>query len=298
MSFQKEEEVFSKAKDRLLSGQATLRQLSREFGIDRETLMSFILKVCSEDEIKQLNNVLSENKASASIEIDDSLKNIIIRILKGEITAKQASEEYGIDRETLRRKADELANSSPEYIKYYIRYKSQRGDYSGINFRRLFIDLIEKNMTQTEMAQQYGIPVRTVSRELEKIGQSEDEQDQRLYDIAKIYAEKQMRREKLTELEERLYARILSEIKENTKFVSIDYENAKSKRLRQLQEFKCQVQALTSEGKTKKQIAKELGVGISTIRRRLLELDELMRLEDKKMKPSNPSDPDEPDGRE
>lgn len=45
---------------------------------------------------------------------------------------------------------------------------------------------------------------------------------------------------------------------------------------------------------TKQQIAKKLGVGVSTIRRRLLELEEQEGLRDKK----DPSDPDEPNGRE
>ena len=45
---------------------------------------------------------------------------------------------------------------------------------------------------------------------------------------------------------------------------------------------------------TKQQIATKLGVGVSTIRRRLLELEEQEGLRKKK----SPADPDEPDGRE
>ena len=291
-------ETIEKAKEQLLSGQVSLRQLSINLNTDRDALKRAIMRICNQEEQEQLEQILLGNKANKTIKIDDNLKEIIIKILKGELSTRQTSEKYGIDRETLQRKIDELANSSPEYIQYYIRYKSQRGDYSGINFRRLFIELIEQDMSQSEMAQLYGIPIRTVSRELEKLGQSEEEQDQRLYDIAKICAEKKMRHEKLSTTEKRLYGRIVAEIKENMTFITIeDNETDSEKRHKQLQEFKMTVEELSKEGKTKQQIAEELGVGISTIRRRLLELEELKRLQELKGKDTK-QNLDGADGRE
>lgn len=291
-------EEVEQAKARLLSGRISLRKLSNELNVDREYLKNAILGICFPEERKLLEDYLATNKASSTTKLDDNLKALVIKILKGEITTKQASEECGIDKETLRRKVEELANSSPEYIQYYIQYKSRRGDYSGINFRRLFVELIEQDMSQTEMARLYGIPIRTVSRELEKLGQSEEEQDQRLYDIAKICAEKKMKREKLTETEQRLYGRIVTEIKNNMTFISIeDNETDNEKRHKQLQEFKMKVEELSREGKTKQQIAEALGVGISTIRRRLLELEELKRLQELKGKDTK-QNLDGADGRE
>lgn len=291
-------ETIEKAKEQLLSGQVSLRQLSINLNTDRDALKRAIMRICNQEEQEQLEQILLGNKANKTIKIDDNLKEIIIKILKGELSTRQTSEKYGIDRETLQRKIDELANSSPEYIQYYIRYKSQRGDYSGINFRRLFIELIEQDMSQSEMAQLYGIPIRTVSRELEKLGQSEEEQDQRLYDIAKICAEKKMRHEKLSATEKRLYGRIVTEIKKNMTFVTIeDNETDSEKRHKQLQEFKMKVEELSREGKTKQQIAEALGVGISTIRRRLLELEELKRLQELKGKDTK-QNLDGADGRE
>lgn len=282
------------AKTKLLSGQVSLRQLSVSMNIDRDALKNMIKEICTPEEEQSLQKVLEDNKASCVVELDEKVKGIIIQILKGEISARQASEMYGIDRETLRRKAEELANSSPEYIQYYIRYKSKRGDFSGINFRRLFIEMIENGMSQTEIAEKYEIPARTMSRELEKIGKSEDEYDEKLYNIAKIYAEKMMRRQNFTEYEKRLYYRILNEVKENSQFISIENEPTEEIRFRELQEFKAEVKQLENQGMTRQQIAKKLGIGVSTIRRRLLELEEQEGLREKK----SPSDPDEPDGRE
>lgn len=293
-------EELEQAKRQLLSEQTSLRQLSANMRMDRDTLKNEIEKICTREEKQKLHDVLQENKASCVVKLDEQLKEIVIRILKGEISARQAADQYGINRETLRRKVDELANSSSEYIQYYIRYKSTRGDYSGINFRRLFIEMIEDNMTQTDIAKKYGIPVRTMSRELEKLGKSEDEQDQKLYNIAKIYAGRMMRKEHLIEYERSLYFQILEEIKSNFAFITVDCGTEEEKRLSQLQEFKDKVESLAEQGMPKQEIAEKLGIGVSTIRRRLLELKELEQL--RKQKGLNeadaPSDPEEPDGRE
>ena len=89
-----------------------------------------------------------------------------------------------------------------------------------------------------------------------------------------------------------------TEIKKNMTFVTIeDNETDSEKRHKQLQEFKMKVEELSEEGKTKQQIAEALGVGISTIRRRLLELEELKRLQELKGKDTK-QNLDGADGRE
>lgn len=117
-------------KQKILSGQVSLRELSRQTGIDREKLKLMIEEMCTPEESKELQRILESNKKeSTTVELEESLKEAIIKVLKGEMSAKQASKEYGINSETLRRKAEELANASPEYIKYYIEYKGKRGDF-------------------------------------------------------------------------------------------------------------------------------------------------------------------------
>ncbi|MGN1327269.1 MAG: hypothetical protein ACI4VQ_04275, partial [Clostridia bacterium] len=152
----------------------------------------------------------------------------------------------------------------------------------------------KKGKSQIEIAEKYGLPTRTMSRELEKIGKSDEKYDRELYDIAKIYAEKMMKKQRLTQYERSLYCRILNEIKENSQFISIDNESAEEIRFRELQEFKAEVEQLEKQGMTRQQIATKLGIGVSTIRRRLLELEEQEGLRAKRA----PSNPDEPDGRE
>lgn len=269
-------------KQKILSGQVSLRELSRQTGIDREKLKLMIEEMCTPEESKELQRILESNKKeSTTVELEESLKEAIIKVLKGEMSAKQASKEYGINSETLRRKAEELANASPEYIKYYIEYKGKRGDYSGINFRRVIIEMIENNMTQIEIAGKYGIPIRTVSRELEKIGKSQDEQDKKLYRTAKMYAEKKEKHQEISLYEQKTFGEFFEELKQKNKFVVLGQESDSEKRKRELIEFTQKVNELKKSGMTNEQIAKQLGVGISTIRRRTLELKEIREIEEK-----------------
>lgn len=268
-------------KKQILSGKTSLRKLSSQTGIDRDVLKDKIIKECSDEELEQLRIILKDNKDNSStIDLEGNVKEAVIRILKGEISIKQASKDYNIDRETLMRKTEELASASPEYIKYYIQYKSKRGDYSGINFRRLIIEMIENGISQTAIAKEYGIPVRTMSRELQKLEKSDDKRDIKLFDIAKIYAEKMIRHEKLSDYEQRLYESIIEELKQDTKFTAINMESNEEKRNKELQDFKLKVQELRAKGMTNVQIANELGVGVSTIRRRMLEVTSKKNLQD------------------
>lgn len=269
-------------KQKILSGQVSLRELSRQTGIDREKLKLMIEEMCTPEESKELQRILESNKKeSTTVELEESLKEAIIKVLKGEMSAKQASKEYGINSETLRRKAEELANASPEYIKYYIEYKGKRGDYSGINFRRVIIEMIENNMTQIDIAGKFGIPIRTVSRELEKIGKSEDEQDKKLYRTAKMYAEKKEKHQEISLYEQKTFGEFFEELKQKNKFVVLGQESDSEKRKKELIEFTQKVNELKKSGMTNEQIAKQLGVGISTIRRRTLELKEIREIEEK-----------------
>lgn len=250
-------EELKQIKKQILSQEVSLREISEIKGIDRDSLKEIILKICSEEEKGELKKVLEDNKInSTTIVVDENLKQILIGILKGDKSARKMAE--GIDRETLRRKLEELANSSPEYVKYYLAYKTKRGDYSGINFRILFAEMIENNLSQSEIAKKYNIPVRTISRELEKIGKTEDELDKRLYSIAKICAERKMKRIPISIYEINLYKSILEEVKDRYKLVNI--ESKKSIRRRELENFCNIVNRLKAQGKTMQEIAEELDV--------------------------------------
>ena len=142
--------------------------------------------------------------------------------------------------------------------------------------------MIENGISQTAIAKEYDIPVRTMSRELQKLEKSDDKRDIKLFDLAKIYAEKMIRHEELSIYEQRLYGSIIEELKQDTKFTAINLESNTEKRDKELQEFRLNVNNLRAKGMTNGQIAKELGVGVSTIRRRMLEATSKQNLQDMK----------------
>lgn len=203
-------------KHRLLNGES-LRSISREYDgkIGRDALKSYILMNSTPEEKKEIESQLLSNKrTSATKPLDDKMKKIIIAILLG-YSATDAQEKYGIDRGTLRRKMQEFVEKEPQLQKLYEIYKAKRKDYSNINFRWLFINMIRKNASQTSILKDMQIDEvspRTVSRELEKLGRSNDKDDKELYIIAKRYSYENMRNNrelKYSGEHEKLFNRIL-----------------------------------------------------------------------------------------
>lgn len=231
------------------------------------------------DEAEAFRARLKYNQANSStIDLDDKMKGIVTSILKGDITAKKASEVYHIDRETIKRKINEFIKEDSSLFRQYIEYLEKSGrDYTSINFRGLLVQMIRNNMSQSEMAQEYGIPARTVSRELEKIGKSEAEEDKKLFNIAKIYADKKMRREKLSVYEIDLYTKILDEEFGEIAIIEPDAISKDDIEIQKLEEFVREAEEYQHNGMTIQQVADKMNVGISTIRRHKLKLEELRK---------------------
>lgn len=86
-------------KKQILSGKTSLRKLSSQTGIDRDVLKDKIIKECSDEELERLKIILKDNKNNSStIDIEGNVKEAVIRILKGEISIRQASKDYNIEK--------------------------------------------------------------------------------------------------------------------------------------------------------------------------------------------------------
>ena len=171
---------------------------------------------------------------------------------------------------------EELVKEGNTLLKEYIEYLNKSGkDYSRINFKGLIIKMICENLSQSEIANAYGIPARTVSRELEKIGKSNLEEDKQLYKIAKKFSDRKMKREIIAEDELNKYRNILEELFENIEIINLDAESKDDIEIHNLEQFLEQVKRYEQKGYNLLQISEELGVGVSTIRRRKLKLEEL-----------------------
>lgn len=243
---------------------------------------------------------VSKTNSDAGEALEKYMDKIIISILKGEITAKQASVDTGYDRETIRRKINEFVFKNNLFIKEYIQYLNKSGrDYSGINFKGLIIQMMKLNISQSEMAIRSGIPPRTVSRELEKIGKSTQENDRILYEIAKRYSENKMKRIIMSTREIERLEEYLDQLFGEVPIIEEDAKSKEELEIERLTEFLTQVDKYQNEGMTIKDIAKKMQVGVSTIRRNRLRLEALKELRKVRMMDSDVSDNnEEPNGSE
>lgn len=224
---------------------------------------------------------LKYNKAnSATIELDDKIKAIVTRILKGQISAREAEGIYNIDRETIKRKMNQLVKEDSSLLEDYMQYldKSKK-DYSEINFTGLLVHMINQNLSQSEIAEKYQLPARTVSRELNKLKNSEDEKELQLYDIAKKYAKRKMRREVITDTEIESYRHALDELFGEIEIINPNEVKKEGSKLHELETFLEMVEGYKEQKMTMAEISDKTGVSVSKITRDKFKIEELRNKE-------------------
>lgn len=273
-------DIIKQIKKDIMDGKMTLRSAASHYGIGKDTLKKMLEhEITDQTERERFRERMKINRCNSStIRLDEKTEEIIISILKGEMTAKEASKKYHIDTETIRRKMNELVEKDSKYLKLYLKYCNKSAiDYGKINFKGLIIYMLRKDMSQSEIAEEYEIPARTISREVEKLGESEDEKDIKLYNIAKIYADKKMRKQRLTTYESQLYNKILDELFPDIPIIDLDAKSQNEIEIERLENFLRQVQMYQAQNISAEQIAKKMETSVSTIRRNRLKLEELKR---------------------
>lgn len=178
---------FEKMFNDVIEGKS-IRECEKIYGINRKAFVEACKKVFPEgsENRKKLEMVLEENKSrlqKKEIE-EDKFEKIVKDFLNGEITTMtKAREKFiketnePIDPSTFKERIVEYINAlnNTELKQKYIRYEAKKsGNYSHINFKALFIEMISAEASQTEMAIKYDIPRRTVSRELAKLERDEE----------------------------------------------------------------------------------------------------------------------------
>lgn len=266
--------IFNQAFKDLLEG-TSLREIEKKYDINRDSFT----KLCRQEfpleseNRKKLEQILKYNKANSSTkEVTDlEMKNICERILQGEIGIIEAAQTMGLHKQTFHEKlVDHINNSNSQSLKTrYIEYmKKRKPDYSFINFKALVIEMIDSNMSQSQIADEYGIPARTISREIEKLHNEEGYND--LYKIAKEFSQRKMKREEFSEFELFLVKNTLKDFDEGSVIIA-DYipkevlEHRKNKEI---------LQKLEQIDGTQKEKAEKLGISISTIRRARVRVEE------------------------
>lgn len=210
---------------------------------------------------------------------NEQLKRLCELILDGKLGIVDASIRLGVHKQTFHEKLIEYINTSNdmELKRKYIKYEEERNpDYSFINFKALFIQMIKDDIGQSEIAREYGIPARTVSRELEKI--KKEEEYEVLYEMTKELSKRKMYRQDFSSYERLLMCASIENYDEGPVIInnSISKEEREYKRAKELLEKVSKMQG------TKEEIAKKLGIGVSTIRRAKKRIDEYEKKQETK----------------
>ena len=276
-------------KDDIMSGKISLRNAAANEGVGRDKLKDMLEEtMISQKDAQQFRQRMKLNQQSSRIDLDATMEEMVISILKGKMTAKEASGIYHLDGETIRRKIGEFVQRDNKYLKLYIDYCSKsKIDYGNINFKGLIVHMIRDNVSQTEMASEFGIPTRTISRELDKLKESNEEKDRKLYYMAKTCAEKRRRGQRLSDYKIDLYRRTLDELFPDISIIEFDNKSSLEMEKEELEMFCNKVKEYKSQGMTAAQIAHEMSSSISTIRRKKLRLDELKKQEEYKKELEN-----------
>lgn len=223
---------------------------------------------------------LVSNKESSKVELPgEEIKRAFSRLVNGEKGLMDLATKLGVHYQTLKEKIIEFVNNSgdEEIKRRYVEYKQKSNpDYSFINFKALVIEMIQEDISQSEIARRYGIPPRTVSRELEKL--KDDKHYEPLYKIGKEHSERKMKRKSFTSLEKYLIDNTLSGFDEGDVIIDDSIPKAKQEYLRQK---KILERADSIEG-TNKDKAKALGISVSTLRRMRIKVAEHEKLEEQK----------------
>lgn len=265
----------------VLNGKS-VRECEKEYGIDRKTFAKKCKERFPEDseQMRKLRKVLSHNRTNIQKkDVDEErLGRIVKNLLEGKIkTLNEAKELYvktgeDIDSQTFKEKIVDYINSSAddELKREYIEYEARRHpDYSHINFKALIIEMISEEASQTDMATKYGIPPRTISRELAKL--ENDEEYKPIYEIAKELSKRKMQKANakyITSLFEPLERILIQTTLENYDEGEVIVSNPKTEAEKKYEKAKSLLEQVEQlHAPTIKEAAGELGVSISTIRR-------------------------------
>ena len=258
------EEVINK-----IIGGMSLREAGRQYQIDRETLKDMCMKYFKTNpaRLAEFESALKNNKANSTEVVisDEILESICVELCERRNNLRAIAARIKVDEGTLREKLFHYL-SKPENIELarrYIKYQAKiHPDYSHINFKALIVEMMRQDMSQSQIALEYGIPPRTMGREIEKLKQEEGYE--KLYQICKEYSYRKMQRRSFTQFEQLLLRDVIDNYRDEGDII---VEGGVDKRKLQYDRAKRNVTEADNLQGTEEEKAKALGIGVSTLRR-------------------------------
>lgn len=207
------------------------------------------------------------------------------KVVSKQMTLEKMAKKYDMDVKTLKQKIENLASNDIEWNKLFSEYYGKRNDYNGYDFKAEMIQMLEEDISQTQMADIIGIPRETLTTKINQLSDN-DELKQEL----KKHSTRKKNHRKLSS-EEKLKLMIFTDEyreKNNIK-KGQEYKNTKGSKIEQRLFYLSQILSLYNDIKesypelNEKQISEQLDFNPSTIRRYKREKELLTSLREKDM---------------
>lgn len=207
------------------------------------------------------------------------------KVVIKKMTLEEMAKLYNMDVKTLKQKIEDLASNDIEWNKLFSEYYGKRNDYNGYDFKSEMIQMLEEDMSQTQMAKKIGIPRETLTTKINQLSDN-DELKQEL----KKHSTRKKNHRKLSSEEKLKQMIFVNEYREKNNIEkSREYEATKGSKVEQRLFYLNQILNLYNDVKenypdlNEKQISEQLDFDPSTIRRYKREKELLTSLREKDM---------------
>jgi len=207
------------------------------------------------------------------------------KVVSKKMTLEEMAKLYNMDVKTLKQKIEDLASNDIEWNKLFSEYYGKRNDYNGYDFKSEMIQMLEEDMSQTQMAKKIGIPRETLTTKINQLSDN-DELKQEL----KKHSTRKKNHRKLSSEEKLKQMIFVNEYREKNNIEkSREYEATKGSKVEQRLFYLNQILNLYNDVKenypdlNEKQISEQLDFDPSTIRRYKREKELLTSLREKDM---------------
>ena len=207
------------------------------------------------------------------------------KVVSKKMTLEEMAKLYNMDVKTLKQKIEDLASNDIEWNKLFSEYYGKRNDYNGYDFKSEMIQMLEEDMSQTQMAKKIGIPRETLTTKINQLSDN-DELKQEL----KKHSTRKKNHRKLSSEEKLKQMIFVNEYREKNNIEkSREYEATKGSKVEQRLFYLNQILNLYNDVKenypdlNEKQISEQLDFDPSTIRRYKREKELLTNLREKDM---------------
>lgn len=219
---------------------------------------------------------------SGEIIITEQLQNLLIELMKGNISKKELMEITHIgDKGTVELKIQEIVATNPELKPLYNDYVGRKQEnFEGYEFRAEAVEMLRNDYSQSFMAEKIGVTRRSFSKKMKEL--QEKNGDNILGKLLREHAERKMKKIPITDDILLTINLSLDEYEQQYPVGLARYEKRNTLEVRRenIQKVVSLIDRLRMDGITLKELNKRKVISESNYRRYRLELDELSQILD------------------